>query len=87
MRYTYDDEADALYIRLLEDVPVARSVVVDDERTVDLDDSERPVGIEVVGASDGVRLRDLVERFSLEAYGEHLTKLEQARFQRVVKAR
>jgi uncharacterized protein YuzE len=86
MRYTYDDEADALYVRLVEDVEPVRSVVVDDDRAVDMDDSDRVVGIEILGASEAVRLQDLIERFSLDAFGEHLRKLEQAKFQRVVSA-
>lgn len=86
MRYTYDDEADALYIRLVEDADPARSIIVDDDRTVDVDDTERAVGIEVLGASEGVRLLDLIENFSLEAFGDHLKKLEQAKFHRVVSA-
>jgi len=86
MRYTYDDQADALYVRLVEDAGVARSVVVDDDRTVDVDDSDRVVGIEILGASEGFILRDLIERFSLDAFGEHLKKLEQAKFERVISA-
>jgi hypothetical protein len=71
---------------LEEDTDVARSIVVDDDRTVDMDDSDRVVGIEVLGASEGFILQDLVERFSLDAFAEHLKKLEQAKFQRVVSA-
>lgn len=86
MRYTYDDQADALYVRLVEDANVARSIVIDDDRTVDLDDSGRVIGIEILGASESVTLQDLIERFSLDAFGEHLKKLEQAKFPRVVSA-
>lgn len=86
MRYTYDDEADALYVRLVEDVEPVRSVVVDDDRAVDMDEEDRVVGIEVLGASESVQLQDLIARFSLDAFGEHLKKLEQATFQRVVSA-
>lgn len=84
MRYTYDDEADALYIRLVEEADRARSIVVDDDRVVDLDESGRAVGIEVLGASEGVRLQDLIQRFSLDEFGAHLESLERARFERVV---
>ena len=86
MRYTYDDEADALYVHLREDVPVARSVIVDDARVVDLDRSDAPVGIEVVEASRGVVVRDLIDRFGLERFAARLAQLEGLRFVPVVRS-
>ena len=41
------------------------------------------MGIEVLGASHGVRLTDLVERFGLQEYRESLRKLEASRFHSV----
>jgi uncharacterized protein YuzE len=81
MKITYDDEADALYIYLREGVPVWRSVVVDEDRVVDVDGLGEAVGIEVLGASHGVRLTDLIERFRLHAYLGHFRRIEQSKFQ------
>ena len=80
MRFTYDDRADALYALLREDAPVARSIVIDDDRVLDVDERGEPVGIEVLGASKGVRLTDLVDRFGLGEYRESLRNLEADRF-------
>ena len=51
MRYTYDVEADAIYIYLREGVKVARSQIVDKDRVVDFGPDGRPVGVEILGAS------------------------------------
>ena len=77
---TYDDTADALYLRLREGVPVASSVVVDEDRVVDLDAVGHAVGIEVLGASGGVHLTDLVERLSLYPFLASLRKAELATY-------
>ena len=77
---SYDDTADALYLRLREGVPVARSVIVDEGRVVDLDADGHAVGIEVLGASEGVHLTELVERFSLRPYLTSLRKAELATY-------
>lgn len=89
MRYTYDDEADAVYVHLREDgedAPVARSIVVDEGRVVDVDAGGRPIGIEVVSASNGVALSDLAERFGLSHIRPHLQRLEAMRFQSLADA-
>jgi uncharacterized protein YuzE len=78
MRYIYDDEADALYVYLREDGEVARSVVVDEGRTVDFGPNGEPVGIEVLGASAGIRVADLNRRFDLKEYVNNLLRLERA---------
>jgi uncharacterized protein YuzE len=83
MKSTYDDEADALYLYLRDGIRVARSVVVDADRNVDLGPDGRAVGIEVLGASHGVRLLDLVERFGLQAYVPHLRHAEATRYEAV----
>lgn len=80
MRYAYDDEADALYIHLQEGVPISESSVVDDGRSVDLDAGGAPVGIEILAASAGVRVLDLVDSFGLAVYVEHLRAIEGSRF-------
>lgn len=56
---TYDQEADILYVRLLDDEPVARQTFVDDVRIVDHSEDGSVVGVEFVGASDGVELADV----------------------------
>jgi uncharacterized protein YuzE len=80
VRSTYDDQADALYVHLREGVPAARSIIVDDDRVVDVDDLGAAIGVEVLGASHGVRLADLVERFELHPYLEGLRRLEASQF-------
>ncbi|MDP9343848.1 MAG: DUF2283 domain-containing protein [Actinomycetota bacterium] len=81
MRITYDDEADALYVCLREGVSVWRSIVVDDDRVVDVDGLGEAVGIEVLGASQGIHLTDLVEKFRLHSYLGHIRGLEQTKFE------
>lgn len=51
MRITYDREADALYIRLLEGEQQCRSVRLTDDIALDFASGERLAGIEVLGAS------------------------------------
>jgi len=78
MRYIYDDEADALYVYLREDGEVARSVVVDEGRTIDFGPDGEPVGIEVLGASAGIHVSDLSRRFDLQEYVTSLLRVERA---------
>ena len=51
MRITYDKEADALYIRLLEGDHECRVVRLTDDIALDFAAGEQLVGIEVLGAS------------------------------------
>jgi uncharacterized protein YuzE len=51
VRITYDKEADALYIRLLEGPSECRTVRLTDDIALDFSAGERLVGIEVLGAS------------------------------------
>jgi uncharacterized protein YuzE len=51
MQISYDKEADALYIRLLEGDFQCRSVRVTDDIALDFGAGEKIVGIEVLGAS------------------------------------
>jgi uncharacterized protein YuzE len=78
MKIRYDNEVDALYVPLRQDRPVARSVVVDVNRVVDLDASGEAVGIEVLGASHGLRLTDLTDRYGLGEFAEALLLVETA---------
>ena len=51
MRITYDRQADALYIRLLDRIESARVVRLTDDVALDFAAGEKLVGIEVLGAS------------------------------------
>ena len=51
MQISYDKEADALYIRLIEGDFQCRTVRVTDEIALDFAPGEKLVGIEVLGAS------------------------------------
>lgn len=63
MKITYDKEADALYIRLLEGDHECRVVRLTDDVALDFAAGERLVGIEVLGAS---RLFDEPESPAIE---------------------
>jgi uncharacterized protein YuzE len=80
MKVAYDNEVDALYIPVRPDVPIAASIVVDETRTVDVDEEGNGVGVEVFFASKGVRLHDLTVRFALEAFAPDFRKIEMFRF-------
>ena len=70
MKVTYDKEADALYIRLLEGEYQCRAVRLTDDIALDLAAGEKLVGIEVLGASrlfetpdaPEIELKDLVPK-------------------------
>lgn len=74
MLITYDSSVDAAYIYLCEDPEVARSVVIDEQRVVDLDEGGEVVGIEILEASSGFELNDIVERFHLQARSTELSQ-------------
>jgi uncharacterized protein YuzE len=63
---SYSPESDAVYIQL-SDNAVVRTHPIDDARIVDYDAKGRVVGVEILGASAGIDLRDLPERKRLEA--------------------
>ena len=56
---TYDQEADILYVRLLDDEPVTRQTLLDDLRVIDHSAEGAVVGVEFIDASDGVVLGDV----------------------------
>lgn len=70
MKLTYDKEADALYIRLLEGDHQCRVVRLTEDIALDFAAGEKLVGIEVLGASrlfetpeaPAVELQDLVAK-------------------------
>lgn len=77
MLVTYDSSADALYVYVRRDARVARSVLVDDARVVDLDESDNVVGIEVISPSARFELEDIIERFRLADLREELLEAAQ----------
>jgi uncharacterized protein YuzE len=59
MKIEYDKEADALYIQLRE-AYVDDNIDIEEGVTVDLDDKGHIVGIEILDASEKLKLSDLV---------------------------
>jgi uncharacterized protein YuzE len=82
MRVLYDAAVDALYLPFRRGARVARSIVLDEKRIVDLDDRGKPVGVEILGASHGVRLSDLIEEYGLEDWAPDLPAIEAFNFTR-----
>ena len=80
MRYQYDADADALLIEFGSGHDVATTLEIDDARHVDLDADGRPVRIEVLWASHGVELHDLIDRFQLWDLKPLLEDIEQHSF-------
>ena len=64
MRITFDSDVDALTF-VLSDEPVARTIEAGDGRMVDVDHEGNVVAIEILGASTGLTLHDLTDRFDL----------------------
>ena len=61
----YDQEADALYVRLSAG-PRSRAIEIDDMTFVDLADDGSAVGLEFLYPSTGLNLQETVRRFALE---------------------
>jgi uncharacterized protein YuzE len=61
MKMTYDQEADAVYI-YLRDMPYAWGHDLDSERRINFGSDNKPRGIEMLGVSHGVNLKDLPEQ-------------------------
>ena len=78
MRFTYDAESDVLMIVLHPWSQVAHTVEVDDDRHVDLDGFDRVVQIEVLWASLGVELEDIIDRFDLKDFKDFLGSVAEA---------
>lgn len=67
--YTYDEEADALYILLVaeSEAVIQRTVELSDRLHVDVDADGHPVGIEILYPTRGtVDLAGVRERFGLD---------------------
>ncbi len=55
---TYDQEADVLYVQLLDD-PIAHTKFLDDLRGIDYSADNAVIGVEFINASEGVDLSDI----------------------------
>lgn len=84
MRYTYDADADALLIELHAGIPVARTVEVDESRHVDLDEAGQVIAVEILWASTGVQIDDLIDRFDLWGYKAFLQEVAHKSFRPAV---
>lgn len=62
---TYDPDADALYVYLV-DIEVERSTSLDDLRIIDYSVDGRVAGVEFLGVSGGVGLSDIPYRHKVE---------------------
>ncbi len=61
-RITYNREADAAYIFLREDMPIARTRNLDGSRLIDYAEDGEPIGVELLDVSEGVNLDDVPAR-------------------------
>ncbi len=75
IEYRYDEEADAIYIRLSEK-PYSHGEDLDRERRIDYAIDGTPVGVELLCVSTGVDLRDLPEQKAIaELLARHHIKV------------
>ncbi len=58
MKIEYDNQVDAIYIRLQEKY-VTRTVEIEDGLNIDLDENGKLIGLEVLGATERYALTDL----------------------------
>jgi uncharacterized protein YuzE len=58
MKLQYDPEADAVYIYLREDVRFSFNFNLDDGRIISYGPDSKPIGVELLGVSQGVDLTD-----------------------------
>jgi len=65
MRISYDQNADTLYIQFQEG-KVAKTKKVDEGILIDLDESGKIFGIEIVGLSERISLEEDLGRINIE---------------------
>ena len=87
MHYTYDPQADALYIYLRDDLDVVKTIEIDDRRNVDLDADDKVIGVEVLSPGAGFPVHDLIDRFELMSFKEFLESVASTPFKPVMPAR
>ena len=68
MKLTYEREADAAYVTLVEAL-VARTEQVDRGMLVDVDEQGRAIGIEVIRPTRRLPLEEIAERYHLASAG------------------
>jgi uncharacterized protein YuzE len=61
MSLDYDEATDSLYIHLREGIPRAFGRNLDDARYVDFGPDGKPIGVELLNVSKGVKLEGLPE--------------------------
>lgn len=64
-QHSYDSENDLLYVTLADNA-IARTVQISETCFVDIDDAGQAVGIEVLDASHGWPVQDVIAQFHLE---------------------
>jgi len=65
IKYTYDKEADAIYITL-SDEPYSYTKVLDDSRNINYAEDNTPIGIELLYVSSGVNIVNLPNERTIE---------------------
>jgi uncharacterized protein YuzE len=65
---------------LRRDTSVAKTVRVDEPRNVDLDAHGGVIAIEILWASEGIALDDIVERFRVQEIRDDLYRVSQRKF-------
>jgi len=65
IKYTYDKEADAIYV-YLNDKPYSYTIELDDSRNIDYAKDDTPIGIELLYVSNGVNTMDLPNVMAVE---------------------
>jgi uncharacterized protein YuzE len=85
MQIDYDPKVDALDITLRPGTSATKTVSVDERRNVDLDAHGDVIAIEVLWASEGFALDDIVERFHLEEKRDDLYRVSQRKFSPTVR--
>lgn len=86
MHYTYDPQADALYIYLRENLDVVKTIEIDDRRNVDLASDNKAIGVEVLSPGAGFPVQDLIGRFDLMDFKEFLESVASTSFKPVMPA-
>jgi len=86
MHYTYDPQADALYVYLKEEAAVDKTILIDDQRHLDLDDEGGVVGIEILCPGTGFPVQDLIDRYGLSDFKEFLESIASTGFKPVMPA-
>lgn len=72
MKISYDKKADAIYISFIgktmgiKDKPYAYGKDLDEERRIDFDSDDNPIGIELLCVSAGVNTDDLPKKTEVE---------------------